>query len=434
MIVTNLNPDGPGSLQEACAAQGPRIVVFEVSGVVSNTITIENSNITIAGQTAPGAGIAIAGMLGSKEGIRDVVIRHIRVRPKRAADTFAGPEGEKTARRVHECGLANPYLKEEQKVFSIAPFRAEPNESHHTAFLNGISNLVLDHVSCAWGADEVVSLCRTPNVTVQWCSIEEGAIKEGRKYSGIHNFALFSAYLDKTRISVHHNLIAHNSRRNPTIPAGPADVRNNVLYNYRHGFTHEGEQSGDFNYVGNWLKTDANSRGVLEGVSWGKAPATWAWFDAAARYFLEDNLVDGQPAPIPETVGKAKTPFPRLREPLVAPAVTTHSASEAYELVLARAGAFPRDAVTQRTVEEARSGTGQWGRLEPKGGLMEGLTPGTAPQDTDRDGMPDEWEKKKRLDPAQDDSAKVMPSGYTAVEVYLAERAEALVKGSAKGE
>ena len=81
MIVTNLNPDGPGSLQEACAAAGPRIVVFEVSGVISNTITIENSNITIAGQTAPGAGITIAGMLVSKPGIADIVVRYLRVRP-----------------------------------------------------------------------------------------------------------------------------------------------------------------------------------------------------------------------------------------------------------------------------------------------------------------------------------------------------------------
>jgi hypothetical protein len=277
-------------------------------------------------------------------------------------------------------------------------------------------------------------LCRTPNVTVQWCTIEEGAIKEGRKYSGIHNFALFSAYLDKARISVHHNLIAHNSRRNPTVSDGPADVRNNVVYNYRHGFTHEGSQRGDFNYVGNWFKTGANSRGILEGVSWGKAPASWAWFDNGARYFLEDNVVDGKPAPIPEAVGKDKTPLRRLETPLAAPPVTTESAEKALASVLEKAGAFPRDAVTRRTIEEVRNGTGEWGRREPKDGLMAGLKATDPPVDSDKDGMPDEWEKKNGLDPAQDDSAKVMPSGYTAIEVYLAERAEALVKGSAGNE
>jgi hypothetical protein len=59
---------------------------------------------------------------------------------------------------------------------------------------------------------------------------------------------------------------------------------------------------------------------------------------------------------------------------------------------------------------------------------MAGLTPRPAPQDTDRDGMPDEWEKKNGLDAAKDDSAKVMEGGYTAIEVYLAERAAELVE------
>ncbi len=89
-----------------------------------------------------------------------------------------------------------------------------------------------------------------------------------------------------------------------------------------------------------------------------------------------------------------------------------------------RLGAFPRDAVTRRTIEEVRTGTGAWGRHDPKGGLMEGLTPGLAPLDSDGDGMPDDWEKKIGLDPAKDDSAKVMPSGYTAIEMYLNELAE----------
>jgi hypothetical protein len=272
----------------------------------------------------------------------------------------------------------------------------------------------------------VISLCRTPDVTVQWCSIEEGAIKEGRKYSGIHNFALFSAYLAESRISIHHSLFAHNSRRNPTVSDGPADIRNNVVYNYRHGFTHEGSQRGDFNYVGNWFKTGANSRGVLEGVSWGKAPAKWAWFDSAARYFLADNLVDGEPAPIPDAVGKSKAPVPRLEKPAAAPPVTTQSAEKAFLLVLEKAGAFPRDAVTLRTIEEVRTGKGEWGRREPEGGLMAGLKAAQPPADADRDGMPDEWEKARGLDPTRDDSARLLDSGYTAVEVYVNELADRL--------
>jgi pectate lyase len=423
-VVTNLNPDGPGSLQEACAAAGPRIVVFAVSGVISNTITIENSNITIAGQTAPGAGITVAGMLGTREGIRDVVIRHIRVRPKRAADTFAGPDGEKVARRTHACHLANP---REEKVFSMEAFAKEPNEFHHAAFLDGVTNLVVDHCSFAWGADEVVSVCRSANLTFQWCAIEEGTIKEGRKYSGYHNFGMFSAYNAKGDfISVHHNLFAHNSRRTPSIRDGFADLRNNVIYNARGGFDHDGGGGNDYNYIGNYFKRGPNSTGVLAGVSWGRS-FWWAEFRGpghGSQYYVEDNLWDDQAPPLPKYIEDGTV---RLKAPLPAPKVTTQKATEAYGLVLQSAGAFPRDAVTRRTIEEVRNGTGDYGRREPKGGLMEGLTSGAASLDTDKDGMPDEWEKKNGLDPAKDDSAKVMPSGYTAIEVYLNEVAESLV-------
>jgi pectate lyase len=428
MVVTNLNPDGPGSLQEACAAEGPRIVVFAVSGVINGMITIENPNITIAGQTAPGAGITIAGILASKEGINDVVIRHIRVRPMRAADTFAGPEGEKVARRVHACG------PNRDKVFDLDAIRAEPNEFHDAASLNGVKNLVVDHCSFSWGSDEVVSVCRSVNVTFQWCAIEEGAIKEGRKYSGYHNFGMFSAYNPKgCFISVHHSLFAHNSRRCPSVRDGFADLRNNVIYNARGGFDHDAGGANDYNYINNYFRRGPNSTGVLPGVSWGKK-SWWAEFRSpgkGARYCVEGNLWDDQPPPLPPWVEDGSV---RLKEPTPAPEVTTQTAKDAYELVLAQAGAWPHDAVTSRTIEEVRTGTGDYGRREPKGGLMEGLTPVVAPLDTDNDGMPNDWEKKNGLDPAKDDSAKVMPDGYTAIEVCINERADALVGKAPAGD
>jgi pectate lyase len=378
-IVTNLRPDGPGSLQEACAAEGPRIVAFAVSGVVPGTITIEHSNITLAGQTATDA----------------------------------------------------------QKVFSIEAVRREPNEYHHALVLNGVTRLVLDHVTASWGADAVVSLCRSKHVTVQWCTLEEGATKEGRKYSGIHNFGLFSAYnVEGDLISVHHNLFAHNSRRNPSVRDGFADIRNNVTYNFRGGIDHDGScastgVSHDYNCVGNVFKTGPNSRGVLPGVSWGNNKLWWAVFRNETRpdrgkskSFVEDNLLDGQAPPLPPYIEDSTC---RLKEAMRAPKVATHKATEAYERVLAVAGAFPRDAVTRRTIEEVRTGTGDWGRREPEGGLMAGLTPAPPPLDADQDGMPDDWEKARGLDPDRDDSAKVMDGGYTAVEVYLDAQAHALI-------
>jgi hypothetical protein len=365
-----------------------------------------------------------------------VVLRHLRVRPRRAAETFGGPEGEKRAKRLHECGKANPYLSDEQRTFSMEPFKAEPNEFHDGAPLNGVSNLVVDHCAFSWGSDEVVSVCRSKYVTFQWCTIEEGAIKEGRKYSGYHNFGMFSAYnVEGDFITVHHNLFAHNSRRTPSVRDGQADLRNNTIYNARGGFDHDGGCSAtgtphDYNYIGNYFKRGPNSTGALPGVSWGNR-FWWAEFRNETRadrgksfYFVEDNLWDDQPPPLPPYVEDGTV---RLKEPMPAPKVATQKAMEAYELVLKNAGAWPRDAVTKRTIQEVRDGTGDYGRREPKGGLMEGLTPGAAPKDTDRDGMPDEWEKKNGLDPAKDDSAKIMPTGYTAVEVYLNELAERLV-------
>ena len=166
-------------------------------------------------------------------------------------------------------------------------------------------------------------------------------------------------------------------------------------------------------------------------MSWGRR-FWWAEFRNETRadrgkscYFVEGNLWDDQPPPLPPYVADGTV---RLKEPMPAPKVTTQKAKEAYELVLARAGAWPRDAVTRRTIEEVRAGTGEYGRREPKGGLMEGLTSGVAPKDTDRDGMPDEWDKKHGLDAAKDDSAKIMPGGYTAIEAYANERAGALVR------
>ncbi|MHC4520734.1 MAG: pectate lyase, partial [Planctomycetota bacterium] len=66
--VTNLDPDGPGSFADAVRAQGPRIVVFEVGGVIDlqrKSISITEPFVTVAGQTAPNPGITfIRGGLG----------------------------------------------------------------------------------------------------------------------------------------------------------------------------------------------------------------------------------------------------------------------------------------------------------------------------------------------------------------------------------
>ena len=127
----------------------------------------------------------------------------------------------------------------------------------------------------------------------------------------------------------------------------------------------------------------------------------------------------------------------RRDKPWPAPAVQTHTAQKAYELVLAHAGCLPRDCVGRRTIAEVREGKGSWGRHEPTKGLMDGLTPGKAPLDSDGDGMPDAWEWAHGLNPDDDaDAWKLVPAGaspadrhrgYSHVEFYVNELADKLI-------
>ncbi|MFQ6099510.1 MAG: polysaccharide lyase family 1 protein [Armatimonadota bacterium] len=375
--VTTLKPSGPGSLNAACQTPGPRIVVFEVSGVIRGDIVITEPYITIAGQTAPGAGITIQGLLRSdlrdwhkktdeRPHVHDVVVRFLRVRG--------------------------------------VPGRGDVGDCIQ---FSSVQNAVLDHLSLSWSEDEVIDLwARATDITIQWCTIEESSAKKGEPW---HKFGLIAGGRSY-RISIHHNLFAHHVIRSPCLGSGPADFRNNVVYHFEQGFVHHNNYIGrpGFNFVGNYYKR-------------GNRP--WCEFRRDGRYYLRDNVVGGK-------LIRGNPGLPGVvDEPTPVPPVTTHSPHAAYRLVLARAGCFPRDAVTRRTIKEVRTGTGSYGRHAPKN-LMQGLRPGRPPKDTDDDGMPDAWEDRHGLDRHRDDSARPMPSGYTAIEQYVNGLAERLLPGS----
>ena len=375
--VTNLRPRGPGSLQAACSAEGARIVVFDVSGVIPGNVVIEHGRISIMGQTAPGAGVTIAGMLSTRynppQPIDDVLVQFLRVRPTAAH----GSSGDAIQ-------------------FSQA------------------NRVMLDHVTCSWACDETIDIYGAQEVTVQWCTIEESAVTghpEGR-----HNYGLISGPQGKC-VSIHHNLFAHHARRCPAIANGPADVRNNVIYNFRDGLSHEGHPPNDrgFNLIGNYYKRGPSDPKIFPFC-----------FHGDVSYYLRDNLIEG--------VGTIQDPWaeadklPGLNyyarhgrkagKEFPVAKVTTHSPEAAYEFVLQQAGCFPRDAVTRRTIREVRTGTGAWGRPKTKEPL-EDLPPRRAPKDSDEDGMPDIWEVTHGLDPDDgSDHRQTMESGYTAIEAY----------------
>ena len=387
--VTNLNATGAGSFQAACSSKGPRIIVFDVSGVIPGDIHIDNGQVTIMGQTAPGAGITIQGQFRTKYvPLEDIVVRFVRVRPDR---------------QYGETGDAIQFSK--------------------------VTNCILDHVSCSWATDENMDFYNASNVTIQWCTVEEGDTQGHDE--GQHNTSMLLGP-NGNGYSVHHNLMAHNRRRNPGVCNGPADIRNNVVYDFRDGVSHEGHTPRDssFNIVGNYY------------ISGPSDPKMYPFnFVGEITYYLNDNylkkvgIIDDPWAERDKSAGLDRYADSGVKAEIefAVPSVTTQPSEEAYDLVLDNAGCFPRDTVTVRSVNEVRSGTGIWGRHDP-GDLMAGLVPAEPPIDADRDGMADNWEILNGLDPDNgDDHATVLPSGYTAIEEYCNMLAARLIENKGWG-
>ncbi|HLA41492.1 MAG TPA: pectate lyase precursor [Candidatus Glassbacteria bacterium] len=378
--VTNLDWNGPGSLQEALSTPGPRVIVFDTSGVIRGDLEIPYGQVTILGQTAPGAGITINGMLATlwdetgRARYDDIVIRFLRIRP----------------------------------------FKRSQNVSWADALqFSGGYRVVLDHMSFSWASDETVDIFSTKYATVQWCTIEESDM-EGH-VEGQHNYGMISGP-EGGPITLHHTLFAHHKRRCPAVAIAPSDVRNNVVYDFRDGFLHDNEPNGGtFNIVGNYWKTGLSEPNIFPFNFW-----------AGAHYYLKDNYIED-----PKFTGMIQDPWAEkgklygidaytnngIKEevPGEVPPVTTHTPQEAYDLVLERSGCWPRDTVSLRTIAEVRTRTGLWGRHEPSD-LSAGLTPSSPPKDTDHDGLPDAWERGHGLDPADStDNVQVMASGYSAI-------------------
>lgn len=385
--MTNLNSDGPGSLREALTAKGPRIVVFHVGGTIelAERIKITEPYITIAGQSAPGAGISILSKGNETDLItvatHDVIVRYLRLRP--------GPGGESRA---------------------------------ITASLGDTYNVIIDHVSASWGVDEnITTWYDVHHITIQWSIIGEG-LHNSTHSEGAHSKGMLLGSDGSYNISVHHNLYVHNDERNPRIKTdGLVDFTNNVIYNYGDSAGWITNEFGDLtvNFVGNYYKPGPSS-----------VPGTYELdidrvSDGKLAVFVDGNLGpnrtgDDQP--------QAAIVHPDDQEFLTskrhnAPTVTTTSAQVAFEQVLAGAGAtLPvRDAVDRRLVADVINGTGAIIDHPDQVGGWPLITGGPAPTDDDGDGMPTAWEENHNFNPwlPTDGSADADQDGYTNVEEYL---------------
>jgi pectate lyase len=387
IFVTNVNDAGPGSLRAACDAEGPRIVIFRVSGLITlaSPITVRNPYLTIAGQTAPGEGICLRNFTFNIA-THDVVVRYLRSR----LGDLSGQEAD-----------------------SIT-------------LVSGARDVILDHCSATWSVDESLSLAgNVSNVTVQWCLIGD-ALNHSKHAKGDHGYGSLSRA--NGPVTWHHNLWAHNNSRNPRLgdnygkpPYPTFDVRNNVMYDY--GEICSGLTQGvlKVNYVANYIRPGPSSKARTPIRVGGPSELS---------FYIRDNVFEGNGALTadnslffdPVTID-GKKQVETVMQPFPAPLVRTSSAQAAYDAVLISVGASlpKRDSVDAQIIDEVRRGTGSIIDSEQQMGGWPELKSTTPPVDSDGDGMPDSWERKYGLNPhdPSDGSADKDKDGYTNVEEYL---------------
>jgi len=405
--VTNLNDSGPGSLREAVEATGPRTVVFDVSGLISLKSKLifrsENEFLTIAGQTAPGKGICIRNYTFGGLGGRDTIIRFIRLRL-----------GNLTGKTMDGMGLS---------------------ASDHC---------IIDHCSISWSIDEAFSSRGAGNITFQRNLISEALNIAGHSHYGSGSAHGFAGSISGDIGSFHHSLLAHNSGRNWSLAgaidqanrhAGRLDIRNIVVYNWRHRTTDGGAKEVQF--VNNYYKPGPASQVRTYLNPQFEQPAF-----GPQQYYVEGNIMEGITEPEgPIGILKGVKIRGHQDAPVTVPKpffdhfVKTHSAREAYENVLADVGCNVPilDDHDKRVLEEVRKGT--WTYKGSKSGWL-GLPDSQedvggwedypevrrpAAWDTDGDGMPNKWEAQRGLDPNDytDGVTDLDGDGYTNLEEYL---------------
>lgn len=365
--VTNLNASGPGSLADA-VSQPNRTVVFDVGGVIDITgqnLTIA-SNLTIAGQTAPGEGITIYGGRVIMSNSSNVIMRYIRMR-----GSISMPEDK--------CTLTMDYC----------------------------DNVILDHCSISWGRWDNVHIKDANNITYQNCIISEG-IEPQR----------FGAITDGTRNwTISHCLWTNNKSRNPKMKCY-LQYYNNVVYNYGIGIV--GGHSAADNYQ------DVMNNYFITGPSSGSSNKYFdQWTETDHLYsngnYTDDNR-DGKLNGRLITDYNGATPMQQPNLKCQAP-MNLEPAEDAFYAVMEHAGASRvRDSHDLRIIEQLASlGTkGAFIANEQDVGGIGTLAGADAPADSDGDGMPDEWEKANGTDTDKADAnGDADGNGYTNIEDYV---------------
>lgn len=448
LTVTNLNDDGPGSFRWACEQGGARIVVFNVCGIIrlKTPIILRAPYITIAGQTAPGDGVCIAGE-SFQVNTHDVIVRHMRFRR----------------------GNTHVWYREDS-------FGGNP-----------VGNIMIDHCSCEWGLDENISFYRhmfdlndnhgkrkepTVNVTIQ-NTISAKALDT-------YNHA-FGSTIGGENTTFMRNLWADNTGRNPSIGwGGVFNFVNNVVYNWVHRTADGGEYSTMSNFINNYykpgpltpktgniayriVKSESRSNKLFPWKQYGRVYATGNIVEGNARV-TADNWDGGiQTGDKDGDISADEKALMRSDEPFVMPPLTILPKEQTFDYVLNNVGATlpKRDIVDERIINEVRTGEVYYVKKLPKKnpyGDLWGLSPrsqkedgtfkyrrlgndsykygiitdpaqmggypeykGKPRKDTDGDGMPDDWEIANGLNPndPSDANKDCTGDGYTNIEKYI---------------
>ena len=447
-VTTLADDDSEGTFRWACKQKGARTIVFDISGTIylTSELKLKEGDVSILGQTAPGDGICIADfpfVIASN----NVIIRFMRFR------------------------LGNRHT-----------------DQHEGDGLGGMDNenIIVDHCSVSWSIDECLSVYGSKNLTVQWNIVDQSLVNSGHA-KGAHGYG---GNWGGSGASYHHNMLAHHTSRSPRL--GPrystqtderVDLRNNVMYNWGGGGCYGGEGQ-KVNIVNNYYKpgpgtmtrsTQLQKRIASVGIRTTEytkhdteKPNRWdVMWHVWGKYYLSGNVNAKYPEVAKDNymqgfynqidVGKCDGTYSektrdtiRACEPIPYGSIHTQTAVDAYDKVLAYAGAsLHRDSHDQQIAMDVATGTAACGKTigrnkyhplvttgwidsqDEAGGWPE-LQSLPAAVDTDGDGMPDEWEARQGLNPndAADGAAITLDTRgyYTNAEVYFNSLVEPIMK------
>ena len=431
--VTTLEDDAknPGSLRYAVDQKGPRTIVFDVAGTIElkSDLVVNNGDLTIAGQTAPGDGICLRNYCFHIK-TDNVIVRYIRSR-------LGDDSGAET----------------------------------DAAWARNQKDIIVDHCSFSWSVDETASFYGVENFTMQWCYITE-SLAASTHVKGAHGYG---GLWGGNKASYHHNLLAHHYSRTPRLVGNDEfpekcliDMRNNVIYNWGPVLGCYGGGGGSYNFVNNYYKPGpaTNEKPAIAGritqagvddtffehgvfyLSGNRFDYTSPYLGSKAQQNAKASDEDNyEGLHIVESEYATKDDYIADREFVVRP-TTTHTAEIAYEKVLRYGGCcLRRDAIDERVANDVRTGgysyvSGNKGSNGSTGGLIDapedvgGYVEYTATElemrnklDSDGDGIPDNWEDMYGLDSADpSDALTTHKSGYSWFEYYLSTLVNSITK------